>query len=147
MHLFHWEEFVLASVSGFRLASLVHKRCFKLSASCVMQEQLQTHTSSNAPCCSPLTACLVALQMRRSSSSGMLSQPLHPRELPQQGCAVVPREQFLQLQQQLLQAEQRGQRLQEELESRPSETHMQQVRLSFLCRLQWGVGFVWCFDF
>ncbi|XP_031458147.1 ninein isoform X3 [Phasianus colchicus] len=66
------------------------------------------------------------MEMRRSSSSGMLSQPLHPRELPQQGCAVVPREQFLQLQQQLLQAEQRGQRLQEELESRPSETNMQQ---------------------
>ncbi|XP_048805068.1 ninein isoform X2 [Lagopus muta] len=69
------------------------------------------------------------MEMRRSSSSGMLSQPLHPRELPQQGCAVVPREQFLQLQQQLLQAEQRGQRLQEELESRPSETHMQQALL------------------
>jgi len=79
----------------------------------------------------------------------MLSQPLHPRELPQQGCAVVPREQFLQLQQQLLQAEQRSQRLQEELESRPSETNMQQVRLLFLGRLllQWGVGFAWCFDF
>ncbi|XP_052552465.1 ninein isoform X2 [Tympanuchus pallidicinctus] len=69
------------------------------------------------------------MEMRRSSSSGMLSQPLHPRELPQQGCAVVPREQFLQLQQQLLQAEQRGQRLQEELESRPSETNMQQALL------------------
>ncbi|XP_031409615.1 ninein isoform X2 [Meleagris gallopavo] len=69
------------------------------------------------------------MEMRRSSSSGMLSQPLHPRELPQQGCAVVPREQFLQLQQQLLQAEQRGQRLQEELESRPSETNVQQALL------------------
>uniref|UniRef100_A0A8C2TFC2 Ninein n=1 Tax=Coturnix japonica TaxID=93934 RepID=A0A8C2TFC2_COTJA len=66
------------------------------------------------------------MEMRHSSSSGMLSQPLPPRELPQQGCAVVPREQFLQLQQQLLQAEQRSQRLQEELESRPSETNMQQ---------------------
>jgi len=79
----------------------------------------------------------------------MLSQPLHPWELLQQGCTMVPREQLLQLQQQLLQAEQRSQRLQEELESRPSETNMQQVRLLFLGRLllQWGVGFAWCFDF
>ncbi|NXB77598.1 NIN protein, partial [Donacobius atricapilla] len=44
----------------------------------------------------------------------------------QQGCAMVPREQFLQLHQQLLQAERRSQRLQEELESRPSGTNMQQ---------------------
>lgn len=87
--------------------------------------------------------------MRHSSGSGMLSQPLHPWELLQQGCTMVPREQLLQLQQQLLQAEQRSQRLQEELESRPSETNMQQVRLLFLGRLllQWGVGFAWCFDF
>ncbi|XP_021259200.1 ninein isoform X2 [Numida meleagris] len=69
------------------------------------------------------------MEMRHSSGSGMLSQPPHPRELPQQGCAVVPREQFLQLQHQLLQAEQRSQRLQEELESRPSETNMQQALL------------------
>ncbi|NXQ22767.1 NIN protein, partial [Peucedramus taeniatus] len=44
----------------------------------------------------------------------------------QQGCATVPREQFLQLQQQLLQAERRSQHLQEELENRPSGTNMQQ---------------------
>ncbi|XP_065604531.1 ninein [Cyrtonyx montezumae] len=66
------------------------------------------------------------MEMRHSSGSGMLSQPLHLRELPQQGCTVVPREQLLQLQHQLLQAEQRSQRLQEELESRASETNVQQ---------------------
>ncbi|NWT75697.1 NIN protein, partial [Prunella himalayana] len=44
----------------------------------------------------------------------------------QQGCATVPREQFLQLQQQLLQAERRSQHLQDELQSRPSGTNMQQ---------------------
>uniref|UniRef100_A0A8B9BYP1 Ninein n=1 Tax=Anser brachyrhynchus TaxID=132585 RepID=A0A8B9BYP1_9AVES len=65
-------------------------------------------------------------QMLHSSSSVMLSQPPHPWELQQQGCAVVPKDQFLQLQHQLLQAERRSQRLQEELESRPSETNMQQ---------------------
>uniref|UniRef100_A0A8B9BXX5 Ninein n=1 Tax=Anser brachyrhynchus TaxID=132585 RepID=A0A8B9BXX5_9AVES len=54
------------------------------------------------------------------------NQPPHPWELQQQGCAVVPKDQFLQLQHQLLQAERRSQRLQEELESRPSETNMQQ---------------------
>ncbi|KFV66636.1 Ninein, partial [Dryobates pubescens] len=56
----------------------------------------------------------------------MLSQSPHSRELQQQGCAMVPKEQFLQLQHQLLQAERSRQRLQEELESRPSETNMQQ---------------------
>ncbi|KAM6393762.1 ninein isoform 5-T6 [Pluvialis apricaria] len=62
-------------------------------------------------------------------SSVMLSQSPHSRELQQQGCAMVPKEQFLQLQHQLLQAERRSQRLQEELESRPSETNMQQALL------------------
>ncbi|XP_032043562.1 ninein isoform X6 [Aythya fuligula] len=66
------------------------------------------------------------MEMLHSSSSVMLSQPPHPWELQQQGCAVVPKDQFLQLQHQLLQAERRSQRLQEELESRPSETNMQQ---------------------
>ncbi|XP_009470983.1 PREDICTED: ninein [Nipponia nippon] len=69
------------------------------------------------------------MEMLHSSASVMLSQPPHSRELQQQGCAVVPKEQFLQLQHQLLQAERRSQRLQEELESRPSETNMQQALL------------------
>uniref|UniRef100_K7FBS4 Ninein-like n=1 Tax=Pelodiscus sinensis TaxID=13735 RepID=K7FBS4_PELSI len=53
----------------------------------------------------------------------------HSRELQQlqqQGCAMVPKEQFLQLQHQLQQAERSRQRLQEELENRPSETNMPQ---------------------
>ncbi|NXT16230.1 NIN protein, partial [Prunella fulvescens] len=50
----------------------------------------------------------------------------HQGSQQQQGCATVPREQFLQLQQQLLQAERRSQHLQEELQSRPSGTNMQQ---------------------
>ncbi|NXF13015.1 NIN protein, partial [Smithornis capensis] len=66
------------------------------------------------------------MEMLHSSSSGMRSQGPHSRELQQQGCAVVPKEQFLQLQQQLLQAERRSQLLQEELQGRPSETNMQQ---------------------
>ncbi|XP_040977998.1 ninein isoform X3 [Aquila chrysaetos chrysaetos] len=66
------------------------------------------------------------MEMLHSSASVMRSQPPHSRELQQQGCAMVPKEQFLQLQHQLLQAERRSQRLQEELESRPSETNMQQ---------------------
>ncbi|XP_063255793.1 ninein isoform X6 [Prinia subflava] len=59
--------------------------------------------------------------MEMLQSGGMRSQSSQ-----QQGCATVPREQFLQLHQQLLQAERRSQRLQEELESRPSGTNMQQ---------------------
>ncbi|XP_063999191.1 ninein isoform X3 [Pogoniulus pusillus] len=69
------------------------------------------------------------MEMLHSSTSVMLSQSPHSQELQQQGCAVVPKEQFLQLQHQLLQAERRSQRLQEELESRPSETNMQQALL------------------
>lgn len=86
-------------------------------------------------CCFLLMAMCFAVQMLHSSSSVMLSQPPHPWELQQQGCAMVPKDQFLQLQHQLLQAERRSQRLQEELESRPSETNMQQVKPLFLCRL------------
>ncbi|XP_058684682.1 ninein isoform X2 [Poecile atricapillus] len=59
--------------------------------------------------------------MEMLQSGGMRSQS---SQLP--GCATVPREQFLQLQQQLLQAERRSQHLQEELQSRPSATNMQQ---------------------
>ncbi|XP_027763192.1 ninein, partial [Empidonax traillii] len=66
------------------------------------------------------------MEMLHSSSSGMRSQSPRSWELQQPGCAVVPREQFLQLQQQLLQAERRSQRLQEELEARPSDTNVQQ---------------------
>lgn len=49
--------------------------------------------------------------------------------LQQQACPMVPREQFLQLQQQLLQAEKRSQHLQEELENRTSETNTPQALL------------------
>uniref|UniRef100_A0A8C5IUG5 Ninein n=1 Tax=Junco hyemalis TaxID=40217 RepID=A0A8C5IUG5_JUNHY len=51
---------------------------------------------------------------------------MHSQSSPQHGCAAVPREQLLQLQQQLLQAERRSQRLQEELQSRAPGTNMQQ---------------------
>ncbi|XP_030804684.1 ninein isoform X2 [Camarhynchus parvulus] len=57
------------------------------------------------------------------------SRGMHSQSSQQQGCATVPREQFLQLQQQLLQAERRSQHLQEELQSRPSGTNMQQALL------------------
>uniref|UniRef100_A0A663LQH5 Ninein n=1 Tax=Athene cunicularia TaxID=194338 RepID=A0A663LQH5_ATHCN len=72
------------------------------------------------------------MEMLHSSASVMLSKSPHSRELQQQGCAMVPKEQFLQLQHQLLQAERRSQRLQEELESRPSETNMQQQLLKMM---------------
>ncbi|RLV98251.1 hypothetical protein DV515_00010956 [Chloebia gouldiae] len=59
--------------------------------------------------------------MEMLHSGGMRSQSSQ-----QPGCATVPRDQFLQLQQQLLQADRRSQHLQAELESRPSGTNMQQ---------------------
>ncbi|XP_063554363.1 ninein isoform X9 [Gorilla gorilla gorilla] len=49
--------------------------------------------------------------------------------LQQQACPMVPREQFLQLQHQLLQAERINQHLQEELENRTSETNTPQALL------------------
>ncbi|XP_071413293.1 ninein isoform X1 [Pithys albifrons albifrons] len=65
--------------------------------------------------------------MEMLHSGGTRSRSPHSRELQQQqGCALVPKEQLLQLQQQLLQAERRSQRLQEELESRPLDTAVQQ---------------------
>ncbi|KAM6467376.1 ninein isoform 7-T11 [Liasis olivaceus] len=69
------------------------------------------------------------MELLHSNSSMMLSPPQHPRELQeiqQQGCPVVPSEQYQQLQHQFLQAERRCQRLQEELENRPLETNMPQ---------------------
>ncbi|KAM9147454.1 ninein isoform 2-T2 [Pangshura tecta] len=69
------------------------------------------------------------MEMLHSSSNVMLSQSQHSRELQQlqqQGCTMVPKEQFLQLQHQLQQAERRSQPLQEEIENRPSETNMPQ---------------------
>ncbi|XP_039185419.1 ninein isoform X2 [Crotalus tigris] len=68
-------------------------------------------------------------KLLHSNSSMMLSPPQHPRELQeiqQQGCPVIPSEQYQQLQHQFLQAERRCQRLQEELENRPLETNMPQ---------------------
>ncbi|XP_063146634.1 ninein isoform X2 [Candoia aspera] len=72
---------------------------------------------------------LASKKLLHSNSSTMLSLPQHPRELQeiqQQGCPVVPSEQYQQLQHQFLQAERRCQRLQEELENRPLETNMPQ---------------------
>ncbi|KAF6351923.1 ninein [Rhinolophus ferrumequinum] len=72
------------------------------------------------------------MEMQYVRSTGTLS-PSPPawdlRLLQQQACAVVPREQFLQLQHQLLQAERINQRLQEELENRTSETNTPQALL------------------
>ncbi|XP_029454205.1 ninein isoform X2 [Rhinatrema bivittatum] len=69
------------------------------------------------------------MEMLHSSSSVMPSQSQHSRELQQQACTMVPREQYLQLQQQLLQVERRSQHFQEELESRPLDTNMPQALL------------------
>ncbi|XP_036773416.2 ninein isoform X16 [Manis pentadactyla] len=64
-------------------------------------------------------------EMQHLRSTVMLSPSPHTwnlQLLQQQACLMVPREQFLQLQHQLLQAEQINQHLQEELENRASET-------------------------
>nr|XP_036872124.1 ninein [Manis javanica] len=64
-------------------------------------------------------------EMQHLRSTVMLSPSPHTWDLQllqQQACLMVPREQFLQLQHQLLQAEQINQHLQEELENRASET-------------------------
>ncbi|XP_036124416.1 ninein isoform X5 [Molossus molossus] len=69
------------------------------------------------------------MEMQHLRSTGMLSPSPHAWDLQllqQQACPMVPREQFLQLQHQLLQAERINQRLQEESENRTSETNTPQ---------------------
>ncbi|XP_069064778.1 ninein isoform X1 [Pleurodeles waltl] len=64
------------------------------------------------------------MEVLHSGSSVTLSQSQQSRELQQlqqQASTMVPKEQFLQLQQQLLQSERRSQQLQEELENRSSD--------------------------
>ncbi|XP_032100462.1 ninein isoform X7 [Sapajus apella] len=66
------------------------------------------------------------MEMQHLRSTAMLSPSPHAWDLQllqQQACPMVPREQFLQLQHQLLQAERINQHLQEELENRISETN------------------------
>ncbi|XP_058149424.1 ninein isoform X2 [Dasypus novemcinctus] len=72
------------------------------------------------------------MEIQHLRSTVMLSPSPHTWDLQllqQQACPVVPREQFLQLQHQLLQAERINQRLQEELENRTSETNTPQALL------------------
>ncbi|XP_055989155.1 ninein [Sorex fumeus] len=69
------------------------------------------------------------MEMQLLKSTVMLSPSPHTWDLPllqQQACPMVPREQFLQLQHQLLQAERINQCLQEELDNRTSETNTPQ---------------------
>ncbi|XP_042533780.1 ninein isoform X3 [Dipodomys spectabilis] len=68
------------------------------------------------------------MEMQHLRSTVMLSPSPHwdLQLLQQQTCLMVPREQFLQLQHQLLQAERRNQHLLEELDSRTSETNTPQ---------------------
>ncbi|XP_023579504.1 ninein [Octodon degus] len=72
---------------------------------------------------------LVEMQHLRSTVMLSPSPPWDLQPLQQQACRVVPREQFLQLQHQLLQAERRNQHLQEELDNRASDTNMPQALL------------------
>ncbi|XP_016053587.1 PREDICTED: ninein isoform X2 [Miniopterus natalensis] len=72
------------------------------------------------------------MEMQHLRSTVMLSPPPHAWDLQllqQQACPVVPREQFLQLQHQLLQGERINQHLQEEPENRTSETNTPQALL------------------
>ncbi|NWW04728.1 NIN protein, partial [Oreocharis arfaki] len=90
----------------------------KISQMNSLERELETSSESEG-----LRKKQVKLDDQLMESGGMRSQSPRSRE---QGCATVPREQFLQLQQQLLQAERRSQHVQEELESRPSGINMQQ---------------------
>ncbi|XP_066200241.1 ninein isoform X7 [Saccopteryx leptura] len=69
------------------------------------------------------------MEMQHLKSTVMLSPPPHTWDLQllqQQACPMAPREQFLQFQHQLLQAERMNQHLQEEPENRTSETNTPQ---------------------
>ncbi|KAH0517142.1 Ninein [Microtus ochrogaster] len=77
------------------------------------------------------------MEMQPLKSTVTLSPPSHwdLQLLQQQACPMVPREQFLQLQQQLLQAERRSQHLQEELDNRTLETNTPQGSQEHLVNL------------
>nr|XP_005996036.1 PREDICTED: ninein isoform X3 [Latimeria chalumnae] len=69
------------------------------------------------------------MEMLQSNSSLTHRQSQHTQELQQlqeQVCHMVPKDQLIQLQQRLLQAERRSQQLQEELENQAPATPMQQ---------------------
>ncbi|XP_063117779.1 ninein isoform X15 [Rattus norvegicus] len=72
---------------------------------------------------------LMEMQPLRSAGTHSPSSHWDLQLLQQQACPMVPREQFLQLQQQLLQAEKRSQHLQEELDNRTSEPNTVQALL------------------
>ncbi|XP_052041684.1 ninein isoform X7 [Apodemus sylvaticus] len=73
-----------------------------------------------------LDETLMEMQPLRSTVTRSPPSPWDLQLLQQQACPTVPREQFLQLQQQLLQAEKRSQHLQEELDNRASENNTPQ---------------------
>ncbi|XP_076406662.1 ninein isoform X2 [Peromyscus maniculatus bairdii] len=77
------------------------------------------------------------MEMQPLRSTAMLSPSSHwdLQLLQQQSCPMVPREQFLQLHQQLLQAERRSQNLQEELDNRSSATNTPQGSQEHLVNL------------
>nr|XP_021509668.1 ninein [Meriones unguiculatus] len=76
-----------------------------------------------------LDETLTEMQPLRSTVTLSPSSHWDLQLLQQQACPMVPREQFLQLQQQLLRAERRSQRLQEELDNRTSGTNTPQALL------------------
>ncbi|KAL1791258.1 ninein isoform X1 [Sigmodon hispidus] len=78
---------------------------------------------------------LMEMQPLRSTVTLSPSSHWDLQLLQQQTCPMVPREQFLQLQQQLLQAERRSQNLQEELNHRTSETNTPQGSQEYLVNL------------
>ncbi|XP_051003000.1 ninein [Acomys russatus] len=78
---------------------------------------------------------LTEMQPLRSTVTLSPSSHWDLQLLQQQACPMVPREQFLQLQQQLLQAERRSQHLQEELDNRTSGTNTPQGSQEHLVNL------------
>lgn len=82
-----------------------------------------------------LDETLTEMQPLRSTVTLSPSSHWDLQLLQQQACPMVPREQFLQLQQQLLRAERRSQRLQEELDNRTSGTNTPQGSQEHLVNL------------
>ncbi|XP_055451488.1 ninein isoform X2 [Psammomys obesus] len=82
-----------------------------------------------------LDETLTEMQPLRSTVTLSPSSHWDLQLLQQQACPMVPREQFLQLQQQLLRAERRSQRLQEELDTRTSGTNTPQGSQEHLVNL------------
>lgn len=115
-------------LSCFQVFSGSERSLMNPSAPFTLLDTFKSSSVLESTAADPGFASVLQMQHRRSTVMPSPSPRAWDLQLrQQQACPTVPREQFLQLQHQLLQAERTNQCLQEELENRTSETNTPQV--------------------